>query len=369
MTARSAAGAHTLPREYYTSSSIFQQEVERIFLKRWLYAGRASQAPDPGSYFLFEVDTESVIVLRDGEGRLRAFHNTCRHRGTRLCAEARGAFSKSVQCCYHAWTYGLDGRLIGAPNMDEVEGFDKADYPLLPVALAEWEGGLFVNLDPDPEPFEHAFAPLIGKFDQWNLPALRVAHEIVYDVAANWKLVVQNYSECYHCPSLHPQLNRLTPYRDSYNDLEEGPVLGGPMRLAQDGGSMTMSGRRCAVPLGQVAGDDLNLIYYYTVFPNLLLSLHPDYVLVHEIRPEAPDRTRIVCQWLFHPDAMAQPGFDPGDAVEFWNTTNAQDWEVSEMSQRGIASRAYRPGPYAALESMIATWDRQYLAILGHQST
>jgi Rieske 2Fe-2S family protein len=147
--------------------------------------------------------------------------------------------------------------------------------------------------------------------------------------------------------------------------LEEGPYLGGPMRLAQDGGSMTMTGRTCAPTLGSVAGEDLNQIYYYTIFPNMLLSLHPDYVLVHRIERLAVDHTRVVCQWLFHPDAMAAPDFDPSGAVEFWNMTNQQDWHVSELSQQGVASRAYRPGPYSDLESMIAAWDREYLRALG----
>ena len=131
------------------------------------------------------------------------------------------------------------------------------------------------------------------------------------------------------------------------------------------GGSMTMSGQRCASPLGELAGEDLNCVQYYTVFPNLLLSLHPDYVLIHRIERLAPDRSRIVCDWLFHPSAIAEPDFDPSGAIEFWNMTNQQDWHVSELSQKGISSRAYTPGPYAELESMIAAWDRQYLAALG----
>ncbi len=362
--ARSSLSQKTLAGKYYTSPEMYDRETERIFRKRWLYVGRTSRLSEPGAYLLFAVDTDSVIILLDRNHQFHAFHNVCRHRGTQLCSEETGKLSQTIQCSYHAWTYALDGSLIGAPNMDQVDGFDKADYPLLPVAVAVWEGGLFVNLDPSPEPFEGAFAPLLGKFGQWDLADLAIAHEIVYDIQANWKLVVQNYSECYHCPSLHPALNRLTPYRGSTNDLEEGPFLGGPMKLAQDGGSMTMSGRTCAPTLGQVSGEDQNLVYYYTIFPNMLLSLHPDYVLVHRIMPLAPDRTRIVCDWLFHPDAMAQPGFDPKDAVQFWNMTNKQDWEVSELSQKGISSPAYRPGPSSDLESMIATWDRQYLAVL-----
>ena len=365
MSSRTAFNAKTLARRYYASEDVYEAETERIFLEHWLFAGRVSDLTEPGSYFLFEVETESVIVLRDYEGEIWAHHNVCRHRGTRLVSEPGGTLAKSIQCMYHAWTYSLDGTLSGAPFMDEVEGFCKENYPLKSVSLALWEGCIFVNLANEPEPFEEAYAPLIDKFASWGLDELERAHRIVYDIPANWKLVFQNYSECYHCPGLHPVLNRLTPFRNSSNDLEAGPFLGGPMRMEIEGGSMTMSGQRCAPPLGELEGDALNCAHYYTVFPNFLLSLHPDYVLIHRIDRLATDRTRIVCDWLFHSDAISAPGFDPSGAIEFWNMTNEQDWHVSELSQQGISSRAYTPGPYAELESMIAAWDREYLRALG----
>ncbi len=365
MHTRTANRAKTLDGQYYTAREIYDAETETIFSKRWMYAGRLSSLPRAGSYVTVQIDNESVIVLLDHDQSVRAFHNVCRHRGTRLCADAQGQFSKSIQCRYHAWTYSLGGSLIGAPHMDDVDGFRREDYPLQSVPVAVWEGGMFINLDPDAEPFSDAFAPLIGRFARWKLSELLSAHQITYEIAANWKLVFQNYSECYHCPSLHPVLNRLTPYRNSSNDLEEGPYLGGPMRMARGGGSMTMTGQTCAPALGDLSGEDLNLVYYYTIFPNMLLSLFPDYVLIHRVERLAPDRTRIVCDWLFHPDATGAPGFDPSGAVEFWNMTNQQDWEVSELSQRGISSRAYQPGPYSGLESMIAAWDREYMRSLG----
>jgi phenylpropionate dioxygenase-like ring-hydroxylating dioxygenase large terminal subunit len=364
MATRTAAGARTLERKYYTSRDVYDLETERIFLGRWLYAGRASSIPDPGSYFLFELESESVIVVRDADGGVRAFHNVCRHRGTRLTTEPEGKFPRSIQCPYHAWTYGLDGCLIGAPFMDEVEGFRKEAHPLHGVGVAVWEGGVFLHLGSAPRPFERAFAPLLGKFGAWDLADLAIAHRVTYDVEANWKLVFQNYSECYHCPALHPQLNRLTPFRDAWNDLDEGPFLGGPMRMSVEDGSMTLSGRRCALPFPGLGEEERRLVQYYTIFPNLLLSLFPDYVLLHRVDRLAVDRTRIVCDWLFRPEAIAAPDFDPGDAIEFWNTTNLQDWRVSQLSQRGIASRAYMPGPYSELESMIAAWDREYLRAL-----
>lgn len=364
MSTRTAQAATTLERRYYVGQDIYDAETDNIFLRRWLYAGRTSELAEPGAYFLFGIESESVIVLRDHDGAIRAHHNVCRHRGTRLVTESAGVLARSIQCRYHAWTYSLDGTLTGAPFMDEVQGFCKENYPLKSVTVAVWEGGIFLNLSEGAEPFHEAFRPFIGKFSRWNLGDLQIAHRLVYEVPANWKLVFQNYSECYHCPALHPVLNRLTPFRNSSNDLEEGPLLGGAMRMEIEGGSMTMTGQRCAPPLGELSGEELDSVQYYTVFPNLLLSLHPDYVLTHRIDRLTTNRTRIICDWLFHPDAMSEPDFDPSGAVGFWNMTNKQDWEVSELSQQGISSRAYTPGPYAELESMIAAWDREYLKAL-----
>ncbi|MGB6642287.1 MAG: aromatic ring-hydroxylating dioxygenase subunit alpha [Thermoanaerobaculia bacterium] len=366
MKERFAGGARMLPAKYYTSQEIFVEELERIFGARWLFAGHASQLSEPGSYFLFELDRESLIVTRDKESQVRAFHNVCRHRGARICTETRGGFKGGIQCPYHAWTYGLDGALTGAPNMDDVAGFDRADFALNAVSTEVWEGLVFVNFSSAPVPIEEAFAPLDGKFSRWHIPELQSVHRTVYDVEANWKLLFQNYSECYHCPTVHPVLNKLTPYRNSINDLEEGPFLGGPMRMSVEGGSMTMSGRACAAPLGEIAGEDLNLVYYYTLFPNLFLSLHPDYVLIHRAEPLGPARTRIVCEWFFHPQAITEPGFDASGAVEFWDMTNRQDWHLCTLSQQGISSRGYTPGPYADLESQLAAFDREYLRSLGY---
>lgn len=362
MKTRSASGTLTLPRTYYTSALIYSQEQERIFGERWLCIGRNDALTTPGAYTLHDVLDESIIVLRDHAGVLRAFYNVCRHRGTQICTAAAGQLRHTLQCPYHAWTYALDGTLVGAPQMDGVPAFDKTEYGLHPVAVAEWEGFVFVNLAADPQPFAAAYAPLLDKFPQWHLPALQVVQRIVYDVQANWKLIFQNYNECYHCPTLHPVLNQLTPYTGAWNDLEEGPILGGPMVLSAE--SMTMTGRICATPFADLSDEERGLVFYYTIFPTLFLSLHPDYVLTHRCEPLAPNATRIICEWLFHPDEVAKPGFDPSGAVEFWNMTNKQDWHICELSQRGVQSRAYTPGPYSDLESVLAAFDREYLRAL-----
>jgi Rieske 2Fe-2S family protein len=359
------AGSHTLAGKYYTSAEIYALEQERIFGRRWVCVGRSEQLAQPGDYFLCQIGAESLIVVRDPGSGLNAYFNVCRHRGTRLCEQERGRFSATIQCPYHAWTYNLRGELIGAPLMDEVPGFDKTDYPLQRAALAEWEGFLFANLSIDPQPFDLAFAPFIGKFSQWKLPQLRVLRRAEYHVQANWKLIVQNYSECYHCPLIHPDLARRSPYRSGQNDLFAGSFLGGFMELNHEVGSLTMSGRACAVPIDGITSEDARRVYYYSVFPQMLLSLHPDYVMCHTLWPVHAAETRILCEWLFDPAASDRPGFDPDDAMQFWDMTNRQDWHVCELSQLGVSSRRYSPSPYASTESLLAAFDQEYLRALG----
>jgi Rieske 2Fe-2S family protein len=360
------AGATTLPQRYFVSSEVFELETERIFSKHWICVGHQSQIERPGDYFLQDIVGESLILLRDSKGNVRGFFNVCRHRGTRLCEQPNGRLHATIQCPYHAWTYSLEGALIGAPHMDQVPDFDRAEHSLHEVALELWEGFIFVNLAENPQPLATALAPLAGKFSAWNLPILRSAKRIEYDVRANWKLIFENYSECYHCPLVHPALSKLSPYDKAENDLSEGPFLGGFMPI--HGSSLTKSGNACAPPLGNLPAEDGSRVYYYSLFPNMLLSIHPDYVLVHQLWPCSPGRMKIVCDWLFHPDAFGRTDFCPEDAVEFWDLTNRQDWHVCELSQQGIASRAYRPGPYSPRESLLAAWDREYLRALGEES-
>ena len=201
---------------------------------------------------------------------------------------------------------------------------------------------------------------------------LRGAKRIEYEVKANWKLMFENYSECYHCPGVHPQLQKVSPYDSAENDLREGPFLGGFMKI-NAGKSLTMSGNACASGI-----EDKNdaeeekrgtRVFYYSIFPNMLLSLHPEYVMVHQLWPQSPGRTLIICDWLFHPDAAGagQAVYNPDDAIEFWDMTNKQDWHVCELSQQGISSRAYEPGPYSSRESIPAAWDEYYLRVMDAQ--
>ncbi len=359
------ATGKTLAQHYFVSQETFSEEQEQIFAERWLCVGHQSQLAHSGDYFLADVAGESLIVLRDRTARIRAFFNVCRHRGTRICERQTGQFRETLQCPYHAWTYSLEGDLVGAPHMDEVADFDKAAHSLRAAHLGLWEGFIFVNLTSDATPLETAFGPLAGRFTDWNLPDLRSAKRMVYDVRANWKLIFENYSECYHCPLVHPALSRISPYDSAENDLTEGPILGGFMPITS-GASLTMTGKACAIPLSNIKAEDAHRVFYYSIFPNMLLSMHPDYVMVHQVWPQSPDRSLILCDWFFHPKAFDRPDFNPNDATEFWDMTNRQDWHVCQLSQSGIASRAYEPGPYSTRESIPAAWDRYYLESLKH---
>jgi phenylpropionate dioxygenase-like ring-hydroxylating dioxygenase large terminal subunit len=359
-------GARTMPGEYYTSPDILAEEQERIFARSWLCVGRASALASAGDYVLRTVGGESLIILRDRSGDLRAFFNVCRHRGTRICEVPKGQFSETIQCPYHAWTYTTDGRLIGAPQMQDVEGFDKRDYPLHSAAVGEWEGFVFVNVARDPEPFAEAFAPMLGRLTRFGLPRLTVRHSVTYDVHANWKLVFQNYSECLHCPTIHPQLTAVLPYQSGANDLTQGPFLGGYMEIMAPHESATMSGRSCARLLDpEMSADDRHRAFYYSLMPNMLLSVHPDYANYYIVTPVAADRTRVESEWMFNPDGVSDATFNPDDAIRFWDVTNRQDWHIVEQSQLGLTSRRYAPGPYSPRESIPAAWDREYLRQMG----
>jgi phenylpropionate dioxygenase-like ring-hydroxylating dioxygenase large terminal subunit len=350
--------AFTLPAEYYTSRAYFEREMDALFCGMWICAGREQQIERPGQFFIREISGESLIVTRTASGAVRAFHNVCRHRGTRLCAENQGAFGGSIQCPYHAWTYDLDGKLIGAPHMDDVPHFRKEDYPLHRVGADTWDGHIFITLARDGKPLSEQLADLPEKFQPWRMQELRLGHRITYDVRANWKLVIQNYNECLHCPNLHPALNKLSHYLSGENEPLRATYMGGRMDLRPGVETLSRDGKCPRAFLPGLSAHDVRRVYYYAIFPNMLLSLHPDYMMVHTLWPLAPDRTINVCEWHFHPGAMASPAFDASDAIEFWDMTNRQDWHVCELSQAGISSRAYTPGPYSNREDLLYAFDR-----------
>ena len=356
-------GALTLPAEYYVDVNYFKREMDALFGRMSICAGRTEQVERSGQFFVREVVGESLIVTRSPSADVRAFYNVCRHRGTKLCPEMTGVFAGSIQCPYHAWTYDLDGRLIGAPHMDEVPHFRKEEYPLHQVHADVWDGHIFLNLSSDPGALGGQLADLPAKFRPWQMEQLRLGHRIVYDVKANWKLLIQNYSECLHCPNLHPALNKLSHYLSGENEPLRATYMGGRMDLRPGVATLSMDGTCPREFLPGLSEGDQRRVYYYAIFPNMLLSLHPDYMLVHTLWPMAPDRTVNICEWHFHPQTLATAGFTAADAIEFWDMTNRQDWHVCELSQAGIGSRAYTPGPYSNREDLLYAFDRMIVEL------
>jgi phenylpropionate dioxygenase-like ring-hydroxylating dioxygenase large terminal subunit len=347
----------TLPAHYYTDPELFRREIETFFFKSWICAGRADSIPKAGDYFLREIAGESIIVVRGETDSIEAFYNVCRHRGTRLCSRSEGTFTGRIQCPYHGWTYGLDGRLLGAPHMDS-SVFQRLDYPLHKLHTALWDGHIFLNADSHPEPLAVQLGDLPGRFAPWRMAELRLHKRIAYDVHANWKLIVANYNECLHCPVLHPVLNRLTDYLGSDNEAPQPTYIGGSMGFRGAAETMSMDGKRRRDYLPGLNDEERRKVCYYVVYPNLLLSLHPDYMMSHTLWPRAVDRTEIVCEWYFHPAELAKADFIASDAIEFWDLTNREDWCIVELSQAGIQSRAYTPGPYSSREELLYAFDQ-----------
>lgn len=352
------ADARMLESSWYTDPEVFRAEIDRVFLGQWLWVGRGAEIATPGEYRVFEIDGESIIVLRDDAGAVRAFHNLCRHRGTRLVDSPRGRFEAgAIQCPYHAWTYGLDGALRSAPGMSKTEGFDTEEHGLGGVAAGEWAGHVFIHGAPSSAGslMEH-LGDLPSKLAPWGMSDLVSVAVLDYSVAANWKLVIQNYSECLHCPVAHPQLQALSHYLSGDNDPPHAAYLGGRMDLRPGVESLTDDGKRLAPILPGLDDATRRVVAYYALLPNLLLNLHPDYMLTFQLRPRAADRTDIECAFHVHADVAA--GFDASRAVAFWDETNRQDWALCARAQRGIASRAYVPGRYSNREELLWAFDR-----------
>ena len=353
--------ARLLPPRVVHDADVFKFENESWFRRTWLCVGREADFDAPGTYAMVDVAGEGVIVVRDRQKTLRAFHNVCRHRGSTLVDAPNGSDTGTIvriQCPYHAWIYDLDGSLRRAPHTETLIDFEAADNELLPIRIDAWAGFVFINLDPDAEPLTDYLADLPAAVADYPIASLRRARRIEYEVAANWKVIGENYSECYHCPGVHPQLNRLSPYDRGRNLDSAGPWAGGWMELVDDADTMSVDGRAHGrPPLAGIGVENRRRVYYFVVWPNLLLSLHPDYVMTHQVWPIDAERSRVVCEWLFEPGTMGQPDFDPSDAVDFWDLTNRQDWAVCERQQVGTRSRAYVAGRYSLMEDMVHAFD------------
>jgi glycine betaine catabolism A len=348
--------ATMLPGAAFTDPAVFAWEIEHLFQDGWVCVAHAGQIAARGAYVMVELGEESVFVVADDHGVAHAFLNTCRHRGARLVDASEGRVGR-LQCPYHAWSYGFDGSLRNAPHTDALEDFDKRCFGLGAVRTAVVEGLVLVDLSGCAPPAgEHVgdLAPLLARH---RLAELRRARRLVYDVEANWKAIAENYSECLHCPGVHPELSRLSHYLSGETVRGAGAWCGGSMTLNETATTMGVDGGAARPPIRGLGAEAVRSVLYVLLFPNVLVSLHPDYVMLHWLWPREPGRTEVICDWLFETSTMQADGFDSADAVDFWDQVNREDWHACSLTQRGMRSRGFRPGRYTSLEGDVHAFD------------
>jgi Rieske 2Fe-2S family protein len=340
----------SLARSAYCEAAVFADEQNLAISTSWVCVGRGdSIGAAPGSYRLASVAAERVLVVRNGDGALGAFANRCMHRGTELVdsttSGSSACFDSVIRCPYHFWAYGFDGSLRASPWVDDI---DQAEFSLHRYDLCEWGGFLFVRLAADGPSLVDELGPIAQRVRRFPLDQLIVGRSITYDVAANWKVIAENYNECYHCGPVHPELCDLVP---SFR-VRGGAALdwgqGIPHRPGADTFTATGTSERGSFPgLNEVEQTNH---FGELIYPNLMLSLSRDHIAAFILQPVEAGRTVIECQLLFHPDEVVKADFDPSDAVDFWHMVNLQDWSICERVQRGMSSRSFQHGWYAPME-------------------
>lgn len=335
------------PSAAYTDPDVLEFERRNLFAASWVCVGRETDLREEKiTQRGLMIGDIPVLVTWNGD-ELRAFANTCRHRGHELVADGESGTGRAVACPYHGWGYSLDGALISAPNMD-IE--DKTVFSLAPLPLAQWQGWVFINATGDAAPFTEHIGDMDSLISPYNPGELEIAERHSYVVNANWKLIVENYHECYHCPSIHPELCVVTPPDSGDNIRGAGAWVGGSMVLRDGVETMSLDGKS----LGHnIPGVDPRAVLYIGMFPNLLLSPHPDYVMAHRMLPLDVNKTWVECTWLF-PKGVEDPSY----GVNFWDITNRQDWAACESVQRGVSSPHFVPGPFAPAENAVHQWVR-----------
>ena len=343
----------TLGGKYYYDTAIFEAEQSRIFEQMWFCAARTADLATAGAFRKVQIGSESVLLVRGKDGALNAFLNVCRHRGAMLCTEESGVVKRHLRCPYHAWTYNLDGKLFAAPNLGTLTDsagnrIDRTEYGLQPLPLREWLGYAWVCLAADPPSFETdvigAVTERLGgpeAIEHYDVADLVVGRRIVYDVAANWKLIVENFMECYHCATIHPELTEVLP--EFADGLAAQYFVGHGALFGQDVQGFTIDGSAGLDQIPGVTEEQDRRYYAITVRPNVFINLVPDHVIFHRMYPMAVDRTVVECDWLYLPDVVEQ-GRDLDRSVELFHRVNSQDFEACERTQPAMSSRAYRSG-------------------------
>jgi Rieske 2Fe-2S family protein len=354
---------------------MFAREKEHIFVREWFCAGREEELPSPGTVLVREILGESILIARTKEGELKAHYNVCRHRGSRLCdasSENRWGVmhretvtsAATLRCPYHQWTYSMDGSLLSVPFLQESEGFQKKDFSLYPVGLETWGGFFFLNLSfpENSQSLESQLTNVPQRLERYPLAGLRTTKLISYDVAANWKIILENYNECYHCGPVHPELCEVVPdFRRGGSGLDWENGI--PHR--EGATTFTWNGTTLRASFPELNEYEKTRHRGELVYPNLMVSLSCDHVAAFLIWPQNSERTTIECRFLFHPDEIAKLDFDPSDAVDFWHLTNRQDWSICERVQQGLKTRVHKFGYYAPMEDDSADIRRYVMKHLG----
>jgi len=348
------AKAWSLPAEFYADAGVFVLEQEKIFRRSWQLAGHAHQLAEPGDFFTTELVDEPLLLARGAQGELRSFYNVCRHRAG---APAEGCGSRKLfRCNYHGWTYGLDGKLISAPEFEGQPGFDPTDFTLAPVRAEEWFNLIFVNLDLDAEPLLKSLGDLPRQAQRFPFCEMKLFERRTYDMRCNWKTYIDNYLEGYHLPSVHPGLNRELDYNAYAVDPYPRHVRQfSPIRGAQPGDTAP---RRY-----QEAREDLTTDYFW-IFPNWMLNCYPDNVQVNMILPLETERTLAIFEWYLPEKNLGSEAAKA--SVEFSNQTQMEDVGICELVQRNFHSSSYQRGRYSVKqEKGVHAFHRMYAGAMG----
>jgi Rieske 2Fe-2S family protein len=338
----------TLPGSGYTDERWFAREQELIFERMWFCVVRSADLPGPGAFRTVQVGRESVLVSRARDGSVRAFFNVCRHRGARVCTAESGSVSRAFRCPYHAWTYDLDGRLIAAPNLAKMPDLDRTAYGLVNIHVREWLGYVWVCLDDEPPSFEQdvigAMTARLGDaaaIEHYDVPNLVVGHRIRYDVKANWKLLIENFQECYHCATIHPELVEVLP--EFVGGYAAQSYVGHGAQFGDDIAGFTVDGSAGLERIPTVTAEQDRRYFAATIPPQVFVNLLPDHVVLHRMFPLAVDRTVVECDWLVRPEVVAD-GVDFAGTVELFDRVNRQDFDACERCQPSMSSRVYARG-------------------------
>jgi Rieske 2Fe-2S family protein len=335
-----------LPRAAYVDPAVFEWEQHNIF-SGWICVGHAGDLDGVGTQRAVGSGANGVLLVHGDDGAIRAFANTCRHRGHELLACGASAKRRGIVCPYHSWSYRLDGRVRNAPGFSDTDGFEPDEFGLAELRLVNWHGWLFTDPSGEDADFTDHVAGLEEVVGPYCPEDLTIVDRHSYELATNWKVIAENYQECYHCSTIHPELSRISPPTSGENLELAGSWMGGWMSIIEGAETMSLTGKSGGVAIQGLSEHELRSVMYLVGYPNLLVSLHPDYVMTHLMTPVAVDRTHVECAWAFPKDVAAQPDFDPSYAVDFWDLTNRQDWAACESVQRGLSSPHARPGPLA----------------------